>query len=529
MPDRLEIDVLGELAVRRDGFALALPQSKKTRALLGFLVVQNAPQRRDALCELLWELPDDPRAALRWSLSKLRPLLNGEHERLEADRERVTFHPIDADIDLARVRAACADGAEHLSIEALRGLDATFRGPFLAGLDLAAQPAFTTWRLAQQEQARRLHLLVLDALAAKLHDAPRDLAEILRRRIEVDPAEEAAHAQLIGALARSGAKAEAEQQRQASARMLGAIGPFDAGVLDAALHQARAPALRAPAPEALTLRQEVRFCTARDGVRIAYAKIGQGPPLLKTANWLNHLEFDWRSPIWRHFFRAFAEDHTLVRYDSRGNGLSDWDAAFSLDAFAEDLEAVADAAGLERFPLLAISQGCSVAVEFAVRHPERVSKLVLYGGYARGWRKRGDASLIAQREAMLTLIRTGWGRDNPAFRQMFTELFIPDSTPEQMENFNELQRVTTSPDNAARLLDSFSHLDVRARLPLVKAPTLVMHVRDDARVAYEEGMELAAGIPGARFVTLEGKNHLLLEHEPAWPRFVSEIRCFLAD
>jgi DNA-binding SARP family transcriptional activator/pimeloyl-ACP methyl ester carboxylesterase len=529
MPERLQIDVLGELSVRRAGAALPLPQSKKTRALLGYLVLQSAPQRREALCELLWDLPDDPRAALRWSLTKLRPLLNDAVERLEADRERVTFQPRGADIDLTRIRGGCEAGLEQRDASALWALERAFRGPLLEGLELPTQPAFATWRLGQQEQARRLHLRVLDALAQRLNDTPEQMALALRRRIEIDPGDEAAHAQLIAALARSGAKAEAEQQHAASARMLEGLGAFDRTALDGALRQMRAPAPRAaPAPPE-TLRQDVHFCPAGDGVRIAYAKVGQGPPLLKTANWLNHLEFDWQSPIWRHFFRAFAEDHALVRYDSRGNGLSDWNAAFSLDAFVGDLEAVADAAGLERFPLLAISQGCPVAVEFAVRHPERVSKLVLYGGYACGWRKRDDPTLVAQREAMLTLTRTGWGRDNPAFRQLFATLFVPDSTPEHRESFNQLQRVTTSPDNAARLMDSFSTLDVRDRLSLVRAPTLVMHVREDARVGHAEGLELAAGIPGARFVTLEGKNHLLLDHEPAWPRFVAEIRAFLAE
>jgi pimeloyl-ACP methyl ester carboxylesterase/DNA-binding SARP family transcriptional activator len=471
-------------------------------------------------------LPDDPRAALRWSLTKLRPLLNGAHERLEADRERVTFRPVAADIDLDRVRKACAAGLERLDVVALEALERTFRGPFLAGLDLTTQPAFTTWRLGVQEEARRLHLRVLDALADKQRAAPNEFAAVLRRRIEVDPGDEASHAELIRTLARSGAKSGAEQQHEASARMLSAVGPFNESLLAGALRQSPAPRA-AHAEDAL--RQEVRFCTARDGVRIAYATVGRGRPLLKTANWLNHLDFDWESPIWRHFFRAFAEDRTLVRYDSRGNGLSDWTAEFSLDAFVGDLEAVADAAGLERFPVLAISQGCAVAVEFAVRHPERVSKLVLYGGYARGWRKRGDATMIEQREAMQTLIRTGWGRDNPAFRQLFTELFIPDSTPEHMESFNRLQQVTTSPENAVRLHDAFSVLDVRPRLPLVEAPTLVLHVRDDARVSHSEGMELAAGIPGARFVTLAGRNHLLLEHEPAWARFLSEVGGFLAE
>jgi DNA-binding SARP family transcriptional activator/alpha-beta hydrolase superfamily lysophospholipase len=528
----LDIRVLGELEARLDGAPLALPQSRKTRALLAYLAVQRAPQRRDALCELFWEMPDDPRAALRWSLTKLRPLLNTpERERLKADRERVCFEPLGASVDLARARAACAGDPMTLSVDELRALAALFRGPFLAGLDLPAQPAFETWRLGQQEQARRLHLCVLDALAAKLTDVE-ERAAVLRKRIELDPGDEAAHARLIAALTQAGALAAAEQQCEASARMLAAIGPHDAAALRQALRQPRAtppPASAAGVALDEPLRQDVRFCTARDGVRIAYATVGSGPPLVKTANWLNHLEFDWESPIWRHMFRAFAKDHTFVRYDSRGNGLSDWDVDdISLEALVTDLKAVVDAAGIERFPLLAISQGCAVAVEFAVRHPERVSKLILYGGYAQGWRLREDQRDQEEREAAITLVRTGWGKDTPAYRQMFTSLFIPDSTPEQMHCFNELQRVSTSPANAARLLSSFGDIDVLDRLPLVRAPTLVMHVRGDARISYGNGRQLAAGIPGARFVTLEGRNHLILEQEPAWPRFLAEIQAFLA-
>jgi len=532
MASGLEIRLLGELEVRRDGAPVALPQSKKTRALLAYLVVQRAPQRRDALCEFLWELPDDPRAALRWSLSKLRPLLNDEtRERLEADRERVTFTPDGAAIDLANVRAACAGGAEHLSLSELRALEALFRGPFIAGLDLPAQPSFETWRLGQQDQARRLNLCVLDALASKLADAPDDLAPLLRKRIELDPGDEASHARLVSVLAQSGAAAEAEQQAETSARMLAALGPHDAAALRAALRQPRKAASPAPKPIELDapLRQDVRFCTARDGVRIAYATVGSGPPLVKTANWMNHLEYDWESPIWRGTFRALAKDHTFIRYDARGNGLSDWDVEdWSLDAMVADLEAVIDASGLERFPLLGISQGCAVSIEYAARHPEKVTKLILYGGYARGWRQAKSKSAIEQAEAQMVLTRTGWGRDNPAYRQIFTSLFIPGGTREQMDWFNELQRITTSPENATKLMSALGDVDVRERLAHVKTPTLVIHSRNDARVTLANGRELATGIPNARFIILESQNHVLLDQEPAMARFLEEIAAFLA-
>ena len=200
-----------------------------------------------------------------------------------------------------------------------------------------------------------------------------------------------------------------------------------------------------PAGDPSKMQQEVRFCTSSDGVRIAYATVGQGPPLVKAANWLNHLEYDWQSPVWRHLLRELARDRLLVRYDERGNGLSDWDVEdISFDAFVLDLETVADAAGLERFALLGISQGCTVSIAYAVRHPERVTHLVLYGGYASGRRTRGSPEEIEQAEAMPTLMRHGWAQENPAFRQIFTTRFIPEATAEQIQWFNDLQRMTTS-------------------------------------------------------------------------------------
>jgi pimeloyl-ACP methyl ester carboxylesterase/DNA-binding winged helix-turn-helix (wHTH) protein len=288
----------------------------------------------------------------------------------------------------------------------------------------------------------------------------------------------------------------------------------------------------APAvPEAgpADVAQEIRFCTASDGVRIAYASAGEGLPLLKAANWLNHLEYDWQSPIWGPLFRELATGRRLVRYDARGNGLSDWDVSdLSLAALVRDLESVVAAARLPRCALLGISQGCAVSIVYAVRHPERVSRLVLYGGYARGKRQRGSPEESEQAAALVTLIRQGWGQENPAFRQIFTSLFLPEGTEEQKQWFNDLQRNTTSPDNAARLRESLDGIDVTDLLPQVKVPTLVLHRRNDDMVPFDEGRRLAAGIPGSRFVALEGRNHLMLEGDPAWFRFLAEVNRFLA-
>ena len=283
---------------------------------------------------------------------------------------------------------------------------------------------------------------------------------------------------------------------------------------------------QSPAPSAPP--QEIHFCTASDNVRIAYALAGQGPPLVKAANWLNHLEYDWQSPIWSHLLHALAAEHRLVRYDARGNGLSDWDVDdISFDAFVRDLESVVEAAGLQRFPLFGVSQGCAVSIAYAVRNPGRVSRLVLYGGFTRGRRRRGSHSETEQSDAFLTLMRQGWGQQNPAFRQLFTSLFLPGGTADQMQWFNDLQRITTSPSNAARIRQAVDEIDVTDLLPQVNVPTLVLHCRDDSIQPFEEGRRLAAGIKASRFVALEGRNHLILETDPIWGRFVDEVRNFL--
>jgi pimeloyl-ACP methyl ester carboxylesterase/DNA-binding winged helix-turn-helix (wHTH) protein len=281
------------------------------------------------------------------------------------------------------------------------------------------------------------------------------------------------------------------------------------------------------APKAL--RQEVQFCTSVDGVRIAFARVGSGEPVLKAGNWLNHLDYDWESPVWSHLLRWFASRWELIRYDARGNGLSDIDVGeISFDAFVRDLEAVADSSGLERFTLFGASQGCAVSIAYAVKHPERVSRLILYGGFARGRRIRGDLQDAAQADAMLTLMRTGWGQENPAFRQVFTSLFVPGGTPEQVHWFNELQRLTTTPENASRIRYVSDIIDVRDLLPRVHCPALVLHCTGDAVQPFEEGRLVAASLPDARFVGLDGQNHLLLESDACLDRFHHEVSAFMA-
>jgi pimeloyl-ACP methyl ester carboxylesterase/DNA-binding CsgD family transcriptional regulator len=274
------------------------------------------------------------------------------------------------------------------------------------------------------------------------------------------------------------------------------------------------------------LEQQIRFCAAPDGARLAYASHGRGPPIVKAPNWLTHLEFDWKSPLWRPWLEALGETNRVIRYDERGSGLSDWEVGdFSLDAWVADLEAVVDAAGVDRFALLGLSQGAQIAIAYAVRHPDRVSHLVVCGGYLGG-----DTLTTADRErsdALDALIRIGWGQANPVFRHVFTTLLVPGATPEVMDWVDELQRVSASPENALRFSETFHTIDVTELAPRLRAPTIVFHARDDQMVPFADGRRLAAAVPNARFVPIDGRNHVFLTEEPAWQLFLAELRAFL--
>ena len=498
----VEIRVLGSLSVLRNGLDVTLPQSKKTRALLAYLAVNRKSHRRERLCEMFWDVPDDPRGALRWSLSKLRSITG---DALEATREIVALAPGATGTDYDTVRQASTTDLAALDADALEATVRSFRGPFLEDLSLPRCPEFEAWRVSIANETELLELRMRRALIDRLRDEPARALIHVHALLSKNPDD--------ASLAEEAERLAQHSRKQALA---GSPSPEPA---------APAPMTRQSAPV-----QDVRYCRTKDGVQIAYSSIGEGPPLVKTANWMSHIEFDRDSPIWRHWIDGLSEQNRLIRYDERGNGLSDWDVDdVSFEAMVADLESVVDTMGLERFALLGVSQGCAVSVAYAVRHPERVSRMILYGGYVRGWRARGEPNEVAQREAMTTLIRQGWGRNNPAFRQMFTSLFVPGATPEQMDWFNELQRRSVSAENAARLHHVFGDIDVVDLLAKVTTPTMVLHTRDDAVVPFAAGRAFATGIPGARFVVLESKNHILLEGEPAFEKFVDEVRRFLAD
>ena len=286
----------------------------------------------------------------------------------------------------------------------------------------------------------------------------------------------------------------------------------------------------APEPEPAP-RQHIAFCRAADGVRLAYAVAGEGRPLVRAANWMTHLGYDIESPVWRHWVRDLSHGRQFIRYDERGCGLSDWEAGeFTFDDWVTDLESVVEALGLEQFPLLGVSQGGAVAVAYAARHPEQVTKLVLCSAYARGRAVRAMNDEERRAAALdLDLARVGWGRDDPAFRQVFAAQFLPDGTRADWEAFDHLQRRTTSPENAVRFLEEFARIDVRELAANVTCPTLILHARDDHRVPMRYGEELAALIPDSRLVALASNNHLLSEAEPAWQVFRDEVSAFLDE
>jgi DNA-binding winged helix-turn-helix (wHTH) protein len=274
--------------------------------------------------------------------------------------------------------------------------------------------------------------------------------------------------------------------------------------------------------------QNIKFTQSSHGARIAFSKSGNGPPLVRVAHWLSHLEFDWQSPVWRPLIETLDGKNTLYRYDQRGTGLSSRDLeGADIDAFADDLKAVADANNLDRFPIFAASQAVPVAIRFAQRYPERVSGLVLYGGYVKGRALREAAQGDIDEETVLGLIRAGWGKADSPFVNAFSTLFMPDATPSQLASFVKMQTETISPENAVRLRQIIDRFDVSEVLVSIHTPTLVIHAISDAMQPVEQGRLLASEIEGARYVSLESRNHVPLPQEETWTTMMHEVQLFL--
>ena len=280
----------------------------------------------------------------------------------------------------------------------------------------------------------------------------------------------------------------------------------------------------------ISLKQRVQYATSQDGTQIAWAGVGNGPPILKAPNYLNHIEYEWGSPIWGPFLAEFARQNHFVRFDQRGNGLSDWDVdTINFDAMTQDMEAVVSAAGLSRFALFGISQGAGFSIRYAAKHPEKVSALILFGGFGRGTAMRGNPDYATYREMVVTMMMNGWGSTNPIYRQFFATGFVPDAPKAVRDSFDELQRISCSPENALRILTMNSKMDVLDLARQINIPTLVLHIEGDRVAPMEEGQRIARAIPGAQFVKLPGNSHVALESEPCFNLFFEEVHAFLNE
>lgn len=518
----IDIGLLGPFSVRVDDRQVpaAAWSRRDAAALVKLLALRPGRQmHREQVMDALWpDLAVDEAAPRLHKAAHYARKALGRGDGIVLRGELVHLLPeVPVTVDVAEFERLASDALADGSRAAAEAVLDRYGGeplPAEVYTDWAQESRdhLAAWRTRLLCQARRWH-------------------ELLRQ----DPTDEHVHLELVRDLAEAGDRKAALEQYDRMVEALRDELGMEPGPAAVRLREELEAITPSPRLQILAevgrLEQEIRFCTARDGVTLAYACSGSGLPLVKAANWMTHVDHDWHSPVWRHWLVDLSRGRRLVRYDERGCGLSDWDIrAPSFESWVLDLETVVDEAGLDRFALLGISQGAGVAVAYAVRHPERVSRLLLYGGYARGRIARAE-SVEEKRihELQVELASLGWGTDDPAFRQVFTAQFMPGASKELWQQFNDLQRRTTSPENASRVLDVAAYTDVVPLLPKVQAPTLVMHARNDHRVPFSEGRLLASGIPDSRFVALESDNHILLADEPAWPVFLEEVEAFLAE
>ncbi len=544
----LKLKLLGGAAIQwgSSGKEIEFP-THKAKALVIFLAMAlNMRVTRSKLVGLLWErsAEEQARASLRQTLVYVRKALTiNDGCLLETSMEEVKLPAHSVDVDALRFD----EQQQEKDVESTDNAVALYQGDFLEGFSIKADP-FEAWIREKRKHYSELAIQNMTSLSVywiSSGDLDKSI-DITNKILSIDPFHEASHRRLMHLYTTIGRRESAIHQYKECKKLLEkelSIEPQNETIelyekiinkepllVSAKPYASAAPVLHdaEQQKDVNDISQDIRYCCTEDGVRLAYTTSGGGSPVIRTGSWISHLEFHLHTPIFRHLLRALEKNHTFIRYDARGTGLSDWEVAeISNDAFVNDLEAVANASGFKKFVLYGASQGCEISAAYAVRHPERVSHLILYGGYACGWKHWGK-KFVKTGEAFLTLIEQGWGQDNPAFRQMFTSLFMPDGIYEQMQWFNELQRVSASPENAARIYDAIGEADIRDSLHKVTVPTLVMHCKDDAIVPFSLGCELAQGIPHAKFVPLEGRNHLILEQEPAWNQFLAEFEAFLS-
>jgi pimeloyl-ACP methyl ester carboxylesterase/DNA-binding SARP family transcriptional activator len=534
---RATIGLLGRFTLTIDGRempAAALARRDPLRLIKLLALTPGHSMHREQLIEALWPDVDTADNRLHKSGYFVRRA-TGLADSIVIGGEAVTLFPgaeivVDAEQFEARAREALRGDSEQVAADAVE---------LYAGELLPLDP-YEDWASGPRQRFALLH---------------RELLRMLGRFDELvvlDPTDEGAHLAIMQRMIDRGDGDGALLQFELLRRMLDdelGIGPSEEAVAarDAAVRVARPATASAHSPGVAAVSappaadrpryaplatQQIRRVTTRDGVRLAYATSGTGPPLVKAANWMSHLDLDWGSPIWTPLWQELGRHHTLVRYDERGCGLSDWNVdrdAFTLDAWVRDLETVVDELGLERFPLLGLSHGGVVAIEYAARHPERVSHLVVFGTCSRQTWARATDDERAEMTALGQLIRTSWGGTKPGFRQVYDAKFMPDGPLEAWRAFDDLQRRSTSPQNAYRLWKAFGDLDPSDAALSLDVPTLIMHARGDQVWSYDNAEELHGLIRGSRLVPLESNNHILQAGEPAFGQFIAEVEAFIGN
>ena len=526
---KLFVKTLGELSVSWDDQIQKLPSSKRTRALLAYLAMTGRSHRRERLCEVFWKLPDDPRGALRWSLSKIRGLVNdGEAERLAADRERVSLIADDIEIDVRSL--AMKIETPTVSAAALKEMSLQLQEPLLDGLDLTDQELYQQWLSSERLAVKKLRIKALSLLAQHPDLDQVEQLNWARSWEALDSYNTSAASRLLVLLDALGLEQERLTLTDRFAERFIKAGIAWNGANDSFTEPAYAsPAPKKPARE-LQSRQRIKFCTAADGVQLAHMSVGSGTPVVKAGSWMSNLAKDWDTPTWSPIYQALEKNHQFVRYDQRGCGLSDRQPGpFKYEDWVTDLETVVDANNLDRFALFGMSQGAAIAIDYAVRHPERVSHLILFGAFPVGWRHgtTGAANSPRETRAMIEMGMVGWDKDDPAILRLLSVLFMPTADVSELQWFSNYLRETTTRETARRSLYLIGDVDVTDQLAKVKAPTLVAHSLGDKTIPVSAARDIATAIPNAEFFGLESQNHILLGREPATPDFIDMFLDFI--
>ncbi|WP_448006787.1 alpha/beta fold hydrolase [Agromyces bauzanensis] len=527
---RVEVRMLGRFEVAVDGRTVdPAGFARRDAAHLVKLLALTPGHRlhREQVIDALW--PDATPDSVANRLHKAAHFVRratGSHDAIVLEGDAVALFPhADLTVDALEFEKAAGRVVSVLH-PAMAGAAIDAALARYAG-DLLPFDLYEDWTSAHRQ---RLQLLQRHLLRR---------AGRFEQLVAIDPTDEDAHVAIMRARLDAGDRTGALRQYDLLARTLEAEFGFGPGAEARAMREraldrrgAPTPAPGSPPVAAEPITQQVRFCTAADGVRLAYATSGTGPPLVKASNWLTHLDHDWTSPVWQHMWQALSREHTLVRYDERGCGLSDWDIdieSYSLDAWVRDLETVVDDLGLERFPLLGMSQGGPIAITYAARHPERVSHVIVLGTCARATWARATDEQRRELAALGELMKVSWGSEQSGFRQVYDARFLPDGPLDTWRAFDELQRRSTSPRNAFRLWRAFGSLDCTAEARRLEVPTLILHATGDRVWSFSEAEELHAMVAGSRLVALPGRNHVLQADEPAFAMFIEEVERFLAE